>query len=116
MTVSCSSLENVSLPLRYDDSLNCSAVVGDSVEILSQNDINLNESSDYDRDSMISVSETNLVTANLHSDTSFSDLDISLQYREGVRISCIVNMLFHFWYHFFCDSRKLVLVCVREVI
>ena len=33
-----------------------------------------------------------------------------------VRINCIVNMLFHFWYHFFCDSRKLVLVCVREVI
>ena len=33
-----------------------------------------------------------------------------------VRINCIVNMLFHFWYHFFCESHILVLVCVREVI
>ena len=35
---------------------------------------------------------------------------------EGVRINCIVNMLFHFWYHFFCESHILVLVYVREVI
>ena len=45
---------------------------------------------------MISVSETSHVTANLHSDTSFSHLDISLQYREGLKclntnIDCISN-------------------------
>ena len=33
-----------------------------------------------------------------------------------VRINCIVNMLFHFWYHFFWESHILVLVYVREVI
>ena len=33
-----------------------------------------------------------------------------------VRINCIVNMLFHFWYHFFGESHILVLVYVREVI
>ena len=33
-----------------------------------------------------------------------------------VRINCIVNMLFHFWYHLFWESHILVLVYVREVI
>ena len=33
-----------------------------------------------------------------------------------VRINCVVNMLFHFWYHFCCESHILVLVYVREVI
>ena len=33
-----------------------------------------------------------------------------------VRINCIVNMLFLFWYHFFWESHILVLVYVREVI
>ena len=36
--------------------------------------------------------------------------------RVFVRINCIVNMLFHFWYHFFCESHILALVYVREVI
>ena len=97
-TVNCSSSETVSLhvPLKYDDSLNSSAIVGDSVEISSQNDIDLNESHDLDGDSLISVSDTSRVTTNLQNDTSISDLDISVQYKEGLKclytnIDCISN-------------------------
>ena len=65
-TVNCSSSETVSLhvPLKYDDSLNSSAIVGDLVEISSQNDIDLhvNESHDLDGDSVNSVSDTSHVT------------------------------------------------------
>ena len=96
-TVSCSSSgsETVSLSLRYDDSLNCSVNVGETVEI-SQNEVNLNESSDYERESLISVSEVGQSSENLSSITDENEIDVSLQYTNGLKclytnIDCISN-------------------------
>ena len=94
-TVSCSSSETVSLSLRYEDSLNCSVNVGETVEI-SQNEVNLNESSDYERESLISVSEVGQSSENLSSITDENEIDVSLQYTNGLKclytnIDCISN-------------------------
>ena len=94
-TVSCSSSEAVSLSLRYDDSLNCSVIVGETVEI-SQNEVNLNESSDYEGESLISVSEVGQSSENLSSITDENEIDVSLQYTNGLKclytnIDCISN-------------------------